>query len=129
MRSQTMATIEKGALKAQHFIGGAPVDAISGKTFEDRDPFTGDVVGVVAAGGRADAARAVEAAAAAFPGWSQTPPAPRQRVFLKGAEILERRSNEVVSLLASETGCTFGFGMFQIGFVPGLLRQAAALAY
>jgi acyl-CoA reductase-like NAD-dependent aldehyde dehydrogenase len=124
-----MATIEQGALRAQHFIGGAPVDAVSGKTFEDRDPFTGDVVGVVAAGDRADAARAVEAAAAAFPGWSQTPPAARQRVFLKAADILEGRSNEVVSLLARETGCTFGFGMFQIGFVPGLLRQAAALAY
>ena len=124
-----MATIESGALRAQHFIGGSSVDAVSGKTFEDLDPFTGDVVGVVAAGGRADAARAVEAAAAAFPGWSQMPPAARQRVFLKAADILERRSDEVVSLLARESGCTFGFGMFQIGFVPGLLRQAAALAY
>src|SRR5205823_1622412 len=27
------------------------------------------------------------------------------------------------------TGSTFGFGMFQLGFVAGLLRQAAALAY
>jgi len=34
-----------------------------------------------------------------------------------------------VSLLARETGATFGFGMFQMHFVPGLLRQAAALAY
>jgi acyl-CoA reductase-like NAD-dependent aldehyde dehydrogenase len=124
-----MATIESGVRRSQQFIGGAPVDAISGKTFEDSDPFNGDVVGVIAAGGREDAKRAVDAAAAAFPGWSQTPPAGRQRVFLKAADILESRSDEVVSLLARETGCTFGFGMFQIGFVPGLLRQAAALAY
>jgi hypothetical protein len=35
----------------------------------------------------------------------------------------------VVGLLARETGCcTYGFGMFQMGFVPGLL-QAAALPY
>ena len=124
-----MATIQSGARRSQQFIGGAAVDAVSGKTFEDRDPFDGDVVGVVAAGGREDAKRAVDAAAAAFPGWAQTPPAGRQRVFLKAADILESRSNEVVSLLARETGCTFGFGMFQIGFVPGLLRQAAALPY
>ena len=39
------------------------------------------------------------------------------------------RHDEVVSLLARETGSTFGFGMFQMHFVPGLLRQAAALAY
>jgi acyl-CoA reductase-like NAD-dependent aldehyde dehydrogenase len=35
----------------------------------------------------------------------------------------------VVGLLARETGCTFGFGMFQMHFVPNLLRQAAALPY
>ena len=34
-----------------------------------------------------------------------------------------------MALLARETGCTFGFGMFQLHFVPGLFRQAAALAY
>ena len=39
------------------------------------------------------------------------------------------RRDEVVSWLARETGCTFGFGMFQMGFVPGLLRQSAALPY
>ena len=43
--------------------------------------------------------------------------------------MLESRQDEVVSLLARETGCTFGFGMFQMHFVPGLLRQAAALPY
>ncbi len=69
------------------------------------------------------------AAAAAAPGWAATVPAERQRVFLAAADILERRRDEVVSWLARETGCTFGFGMFQMGFVPGLFRQAAALAY
>ena len=43
--------------------------------------------------------------------------------------MLESRRDEVVGLLARETGASFGFGMFQMGFVPGLLRQAAALAY
>jgi acyl-CoA reductase-like NAD-dependent aldehyde dehydrogenase len=71
----------------------------------------------------------VEAAAGAFPAWSQAPPAERQRIFLAAADILERRGDEVVGLLARETGCTFGFGMFQLQFVPGLLRQAAGLAY
>ena len=83
----------------------------------------------VAAGTRADARRAVEAAAAAAPAWAQTPPAVRQGIFLKAADVLESRRDEVVSLLARETGSTFGFGMFQMHFVPGLFRQAAALAY
>jgi acyl-CoA reductase-like NAD-dependent aldehyde dehydrogenase len=111
------------------FIGGEWVEAEGGRTFEDRDPFNDAVVAHVAAGSRADAHRAVEAAAAVAPAWAQTPPALRQGIFLKAAEILEGRQDEIVSLLARETGCTFGFGMFQMHFVPGLFRQAAALAY
>ena len=111
------------------FVGGEFVEAEGGRTFENRDPFTGDVVAEVAAGSRADAKRAVEAAAAAFGEWSRTPPAVRQSVFLKAADVLEARHDDVVSLLARETGSTFGFGMFQMHFVPGLFRQAAALAY
>ena len=83
-----MATVEKGVRSSQLFIGGAYVDAGDGRTFEDREPFTGDVVAIVASGGRADAARAVDAAASAFPKWSHTPPAARQRVFLMAADIL-----------------------------------------
>jgi acyl-CoA reductase-like NAD-dependent aldehyde dehydrogenase len=111
------------------FIGGEWADAEGGRTFEDRDPFNGELVAEVAAGSRADARRAVEAAAAAAPAWAQTPPAVRQGVFLKAADVLESRHDEIVSLLARETGSTFGFAMFQMHFVPGLFRQAAALAY
>ena len=120
---------QSGVSEGRLFIGGDWVDAAEGQTFESRDPFTGDVVADVAAGGRADAARAVDAAHAAFADWSTTPPAARQAIFLKTADILESRQDEVVSLLARETGCTFGFAMFQMHFVPGLLRQAAALPY
>jgi acyl-CoA reductase-like NAD-dependent aldehyde dehydrogenase len=111
------------------FIGGEWADAEGGRTFEDRDPFNGELVAEVAAGSRADARRAVEAAAAAAPAWAQAPPAVRQGFFLKAAEVLESRHDEIVSLLARETGSTFGFAMFQMHFVPGLFRQAAALAY
>src|SRR5438094_8535413 len=103
--------------------------ATAQKTFEDLDPYTGDVVAEVPAGGADEARRAVEAAAAAFPAWAESLPAERQGIFLKAADVLEGRRDQVVDLLARETGCSFGFGMFQMSFVPGLLRQAAALAY
>jgi acyl-CoA reductase-like NAD-dependent aldehyde dehydrogenase len=110
-------------------IGGSWVEASGGKTFEDHDPFTGEVVATVSAGSRDDARQAIDAAAEAFPAWSQTPPAERQRIFLKAADILESRGEEVGSWLTRETGSTFGFAMFQLQFVAGLFRQAAALAY
>lgn len=117
------------ASEYRQFIGGEWIAAADGATYEDTDPFTGEVVATAPAGGAADAAAAIEAAAAAFGAWSQTPPAERQRVFLRAADLLEARTPEVVELLARETGCSFGFGMFQCMFVPNLFRQAAALAY
>jgi acyl-CoA reductase-like NAD-dependent aldehyde dehydrogenase len=115
--------------EAKLFIGGEWVDAEGGETFDDRDPYNGDIVARVAAGTREDARRAIEAAAAAFAEWSQSPPALRQRIFLKAADILESRQEEVASWLMRETGSAFGFTMFQLQFVANLFRQAAGLAY
>ena len=113
----------------KQYIGGDWVGAAGGETYDDRDPFTGDVVATAPASTADDAVQAIEAAAAAFESWSATPPAERQRVFLAAADLLEARRDEVVSMLARETGATFGFGMFQSFFVPNLFRQSAALAY
>ncbi|HEY2959303.1 MAG TPA: aldehyde dehydrogenase family protein [Actinomycetota bacterium] len=126
-----MSSVATGTQKPTYrqFIAGQWVDAAGGGTFDDLNPYTGEVVATAPAGAREDARRAVQAAAEAFPAWSKTPPAERQRVFLAAADLLEGRSEEVVALLASETGCGFGFGMFQLGFVAGLLRQAAGTAY
>jgi acyl-CoA reductase-like NAD-dependent aldehyde dehydrogenase len=124
-----VATVQTDIRELQQFIGGEWIDASGGSTFDDLDPFTGALVARVPAGTREDARLAVEAAAAAFPAWAQAPPAERQRIFLKAADILESRAEEVASWLIRETGSAFGFSMFQLHFVPGLFRQAAALAY
>jgi acyl-CoA reductase-like NAD-dependent aldehyde dehydrogenase len=124
-----MSATDTRAKDCRHLIGGKWVDAAGGGTFADLDPYTGDVVANVASGDREDARRAVEAADAAFAEWSQAGPGQRQAVFLKAADILESRRDEVVEWLAKETGCSFGFGMFQMGFVAGLLRQVAGAAY
>ncbi len=67
-----MTSVQSDVREAKQFIGGQWTDAAEGATFEDRDPFTGDVVANVPAGTRDDARRAIDAAAAAFPEWSQS---------------------------------------------------------
>jgi acyl-CoA reductase-like NAD-dependent aldehyde dehydrogenase len=123
-----MATLQTEAKECRQFIGGEWIET-NGAMFDDLDPYTGEVVAHVPAGTREEAHRAVEAALDAFPQWSQTPPEARQLVFLRAADILERRRDEVVGLLERETGSTFGFSMFQHHFVTGLFRQAAAIPY
>jgi aldehyde dehydrogenase (NAD+) len=107
------------------YINGEWVGTLDGEVYNDLNPYTGEVFARVPSGKRADARHAIDAAAAAFPAWSQTLPAERQALFLKAAEILEKKRDEIVTILAEETGCTFGFAMFQAGFTPGLLREAA----
>jgi acyl-CoA reductase-like NAD-dependent aldehyde dehydrogenase len=108
------------------YINGEWVGALDNEAYDDLNPYTGEVFARIPSGKRADAKRAIDAAAAAFPSWSHTLPAERQRLFLKAADLLEKKQMEIVEILAEETGCTFGFAMFQTMFTPGLLREAAA---
>ena len=43
------STIDTAVRECRQFIGGEWVEASDGRTYEDRDPFTGDVVSHVAA--------------------------------------------------------------------------------
>ncbi|MDP4501664.1 aldehyde dehydrogenase family protein [Nonomuraea turcica] len=112
-----------------HFIGGDWVEPGSGRTYPNRSPWSGEVLGEVAAGDGEDAERAVAAAHEAFGGWARTLPVERQRILLRAADLLEGRRGEVLAALAAETGCGRHFGGVQLEFVLKLLRQAAHLAY
>jgi acyl-CoA reductase-like NAD-dependent aldehyde dehydrogenase len=111
------------------YIDGKWVDSSSGKTFEDHNPFTGDVYANVPAGNAEDARSAIDAAKAAFPEWSATPPGAKRQIFLKAADVMESRQDELVQAMMEEVGGTIGISMFQMGFVPGLFRMAASAAY
>lgn len=112
-----------------HFIGGSWVEAESGRSYPNHSPWTGEVLGEVAAGDGEDARRAIDAAQAAFPGWAAALPAERQQVFLRAADIIDRRRDEILHALAMETGCGVHFGGVQVRFAASLLRQAAGLGY
>src|SRR3990167_2687955 len=60
---------EGGNTMALMFINGESVPAKSGKTYEVKNPATGEVVDSVAKGGAEDVDAAVAAAEAAFPAW------------------------------------------------------------
>lgn len=115
--------------KHKMYIGGKWVDASGGGTFEDLNPYTGEVYAHVPAGKRQDATRAIEAAQEAFPKWAQTPPGKRRKIFLKAAEVMEDRQDDLVKAMMEEVGGTIGISMFQMNFVPGLYRMAAAGGY
>ena len=108
-------------------IDGADVKAKSGGTFERKDPVTGKVASVAAAGKAEDVNAACEAAAAAFPAWSETGPADRRKILLKAADLLEARTPEFIQLCMEETGGTGPWGGFNVFFAAKLLREAACM--
>src|ERR1700721_2937074 len=113
----------------QYFAGGKWRSAESKKLFDVFRPYDRSVYARGPAGGRAEAKLAVEAAAKAFPAWSQTTPAERARLFFKAAEIVKRRRAEIADILAFETGSTISFAPFQRALVPPPIDQAAGGTY
>jgi acyl-CoA reductase-like NAD-dependent aldehyde dehydrogenase len=97
--------------------------------FEVHEPYSGRIFARVAAGSRADARIAVDAAAKAFAKWSETPPAEKARLFLKAAEIVRRRRSEIAEGLARETGSTISFATFQMDLVAATLQQVAGWVF
>ena len=113
----------------QQLIAGEWVAAASGRTFDDINPYSGEVYARIPASGAADARRAIDAAEKAFPAWAKLGARARQALFLKAADIVERRADELVSIMAQETGASNAYSRFQIQWSAGLLRQAAGYPY
>lgn len=116
-----MTPVERGLL-----IGGEFRPAATGRTEQDLNPHTGEVFATVAAASAEDATAAVDAAAAAFPEWSQTSPLVRRKVFLHAADLLEQRTEEAVELMAGEVGGSRPWAMFNAELAANILREAAS---
>ena len=123
-----MTPIRHAVGRTTHFIDGRWSEP-GGRTFKDYNPYDGEVFAEVAAGGRTEAEAAVAAAAAAFPAWAAMAPRDRQTLFLKAADVVERRTRDILNVMALETGSGAAFTMFQIRWSIDMLRQAASWGY
>jgi vanillin dehydrogenase len=110
----------------QMFINGKWVDAASGATFDDLDPYTGEVYARVPKGGVEDADRAMAAAYAAREAWAATHPTQRAAIISRAGMILEESRQEFAEVLTGEGGSTFGKAMFEISDAVNLLATAGA---
>lgn len=110
----------------QLFIDGQWVDAKSGETFDDFNPFNGELYAKVAKAGLEDAERAMAAAYAARKGWASTPAIDRAKILNKAAQLLEAKTQEIADVLIQEGGGSVGKAMFEIFQTVDLIETAAA---
>jgi acyl-CoA reductase-like NAD-dependent aldehyde dehydrogenase len=113
-------------LTRELLIGGKDVPAMSARTTVDVNPYTGEVYATLAAAGPEDVRRAVDAADAAFADWAALAPFARRAIFLKAADLLDARGEQVAETMAHEAGATRPWAYFNVSLAANILREAAA---
>ncbi|MGP6089648.1 aldehyde dehydrogenase [Antarctobacter jejuensis] len=108
-------------------IAGEKVSAGDGRTFTRDNPLTGGVATEAAAATVEDAVRAADAAAQAFPEWSETGPAQRRALLMAAADSLEARKGDIATAMADELGATAAWAGFNVMLAAGMLREAASM--
>ena len=103
-----MTTATTTASRKRLYIDGQWCDADSGQTLGIINPATEEVICEVAYGGRAEARRALEAAAKAMPGWMKLTAWERAKVLKKTAELMRERGERHRPHDDSGTGQTAG---------------------
>jgi len=76
------------------FVAGEWVGARSGETFPAESPVTGETIGEVPSGDRADAGRAIEAASGAADAWARSSAFERAGALHRVAAEVQRRRDE-----------------------------------
>ncbi|MEV6179181.1 aldehyde dehydrogenase [Streptomyces sp. NPDC052016] len=100
--SEHLTTVAGVAVDTRHWIGGERV--ASTETFTDVSPIDGSTLGEISRGTAMEAAAAVAAAKAAFPGWAATPRAERARILHAIADGVEKRLEELAVVETTDNG-------------------------
>ena len=97
------------------------------RTFERRNPMTGEVASSAPAMSAADVPAIAARAQQGFAAWSKLGPNARRAVLMKAADALMDRKDAFVAAMMGEIGATAGWAMFNLALASGMVREAASL--
>jgi succinate-semialdehyde dehydrogenase / glutarate-semialdehyde dehydrogenase len=116
------------AVEKRLLIGGDWRDASGGGRFGVEDPSTGETLCEVADATPEDARAALDAAAAAQPGWAATPPNERSEILQHAFEALHERIDELALLMTLEMGKSIAESRGEIAYAAEFFRWNAGEA-
>jgi succinate-semialdehyde dehydrogenase/glutarate-semialdehyde dehydrogenase len=108
-------------VEAVLYIGGEWRDAASGRMFGSRNPATGEVIGSAADGGPEDTRAAIDAAADAFPGWSQRTAYERSAFLYQAYQLMLERREALAKLMTEEQGKPIRMARNEVGYAGDFL--------
>jgi acyl-CoA reductase-like NAD-dependent aldehyde dehydrogenase len=110
-------------------IGGKPVDAISGRTFESENPYTGQSWAVVPDGGQEDVDAAVAAARSALDGeWGRLTGFARAALLRRLGDLIPDHAQELAQLEVNDSGKLYREMIGQVNGLGAWYHYFAGLA-
>lgn len=100
-----VSTIEGVRVSADHWVGGVHVP--SSDMFLDRSPIDGEILAMVARGGRREADEAVAVARRAFEVWGNTAPDTRAKILHRIGDAIEGCVNELAIVETTDNGSLY----------------------
>ncbi len=90
--------------RSQTLVNGAWVNADNGGTLAVNNPATGEIIGHVPDMGAVETQRAIEAAAAAFPLWRDTPVVERAQILRRIGQLMMQEQERLARIMTIEQG-------------------------
>ncbi|SPO07039.1 related to succinate-semialdehyde dehydrogenase [Cephalotrichum gorgonifer] len=113
------------------YINGQWVSSKSGKTFQVRNPATGEVLGSCPESDTSDLSDAIEAASAAFPSWRAQSGRARSRILHKFFDLIFENKVDIGTIITAENGKARadaeGEAIFSAGFFEWFAEEAPRL--
>ncbi|ODN72014.1 Succinate-semialdehyde dehydrogenase [NADP(+)] GabD [Methylobrevis pamukkalensis] len=100
----TLSLSRTDLFREQAVIGGSWRDAASGATETVVDPATGAAIGSVPKMGADETTQAIDAAAAAFPGWAATSAKERAVILKRWADLMVAHADDLARIMTAEQG-------------------------
>ncbi|KDR72513.1 hypothetical protein GALMADRAFT_252630 [Galerina marginata CBS 339.88] len=111
----------------QLYINGRFVPSSTGETFEVRNPYSGEVVGLSSSASSADCKAAIDAASEAFKTWEHSTLNQRRDILLKAADLIQsdKYRTKVGQSIQEETAAATYWGNFNWALTSNFLRTQA----
>ena len=109
-------------LRQANLIGGAWVQADSGKTIAVRNPANGELVGEVPACGQAETKRAIRAAFQAQKGWRKLTAKERQKPLRRLFDLMMQNQEDLAVILTAEQGKPLAEARGEIAYAASFIE-------
>lgn len=116
---------DNSLLKTEAFVAGKWQGAKSGKTFDVKNPATGDLIAKVPSLTAEETRQAIDAAASAFPEWAGLLAEKRARILRKWYDLMMDNQNDLAAIMTAEQGKSFTESKGEIAYAASFIEWFA----